>query len=257
MRTERSIAGAVPSGRAQLDAAIADARSPDYVRIRAIAAIGNERADVLARLTAMGREFVHEVQSRARAGGITALLAEPPSLHERILESATRQIVADNGRELVMMQRLSRDSGIPRRTLYNLYAARELDAACRRRAQTVWRARFEHAALAATPDPKLRLFAAIDALDAWVGSHGFHADQALCARPSVSERLQDDDLREHLSEVDRFATNLAAAARIASPSVYGAFIAINVAGAAAWYDRRAAARAASSVFIEREIARSR
>jgi len=251
------MSGAVPAGRAQLDAAIADATSADFVRIRAIVAIGNERGDLLARLTAMGRDFVHDVQSRARAGGVTALLAEPPSLHERVLESATRQIVADDGRELVMMQRLSRDSGIPRRTLYNLYAAGELDAACRRRAQTIWRARFEQAALAATSDPKLRLFAVIDALDAWVESRRFRADQALCARPSVSDRLQGDDVREHLSEIERFATTLGAAARIASPSVYGAFVAINVAGAAAWYDRRAAARAASSVFIEREIARSR
>ena len=246
-----------PGVRKQLVAAIADASARDYVTVRAIVAAGDERDDRIARLTAMGRPFVADVRRRARTGGVAALLAEPPSLHERILESATRQIVADDGRELVTMQRLSRDSGIPRRTLYNLYAATELDAACRRRSQTIWRARFQHAVLAASADPKRRLFAVIDALDAWVGSDRFRVDQALCAHPAITERLQDDDVREHLAEVDRFATALGSAARLAAPSAFAAFVATRVAGAAAWYDRRAAARAASVVFVEREIARRR
>lgn len=238
-----------------LAAALTDARARDYVTIRAIVAASDARDERVPRLTAMGREFVADVRRRARTGSIAALLAEPPSLHERVLECATRQIAADDGRELVTMQRLSRDSGIPRRTLYNLYAAGTLDAACRRRSQTVWRARFGHRVLAATTDPKRRLFAVIDALDAWVGSARFRADQALCARASISERSQDDDVREHLAEVDRFAAELGAAARLASPATFAAFVATAVAGAAAWYDRRAAARSASIVFVEREIAR--
>jgi AcrR family transcriptional regulator len=254
---EPPMCGVAPEMREQLAAAIANGSTRDYVSIRAIVAAGCERDDRVARLTAMGREFVTDVRRRARTGGVTALLAEPPSLHERVLESATRQIVADDGRELVTMQRLSRDSGIPRRTLYNLYAANELDAACRRRSQTIWRARFEHAVLTATADPKRRLFAVVDALDAWVASRRFRVDQALSARASITERLQDDDVREHLAEIDRFATALAVAARLASPGVFAAFVATSVAGAVAWYDRRAAARAASIVFVEREIARRR
>jgi AraC-like DNA-binding protein len=241
----------------QLAAVLANDAAPDYVSIRAIVAMASERDDRIARLTAMGREFVTDVRRRARAGDVAPLLAEGPSLPERILESATRRIVADDGREPLTMQRLSRDTGIPRRTLYNLYAAADLDAACRRRSQTIWRARFEQAVLAATADPKRRLFAVFDAFDAWVGSRRFRGDQALCARPSVTERLQDDDVREHLAEIDRFATALGVAARLASPNTFAAFVATSVAGAAAWYDRRAAARAASIVFVEREIARRR
>ncbi|HWT04807.1 MAG TPA: hypothetical protein VN224_03550 [Xanthomonadales bacterium] len=255
MATEQRIFAIVAGVREQLAAAVADGSARDYVTIRAIAAASSERDDRVARLTAMGRDFVTDVRRRARTGGVAALLAEPPSLRERVLESATRQIVADDGRELVTMQRLARDSGIPRRTLYNLYAAAELDAACRRRSQTIWRVRFEHAVLAATADPKRRLFAVIDALDAWVGSKRFRVDLALSARPRITERPQDDDLREHLAEIDRFATELGVAARLASPSVFAAFVAMSVAGAAAWYDRRAAARAASIVFVERELAR--
>jgi hypothetical protein len=43
---------------------------------------------------------------------------------------------------------------------------------------------------------------------------------------------------------------LAADARIAAPNAFGAFVATSVAGAAAWFDRRDAARAASTDFVE-------
>jgi hypothetical protein len=242
--------------REQLAAAIG-ASAHDYVAIRAIVATGRERDDRIARLTAMGREFVTEVRRRARDRDVAALLAEPPSLRERVLECATCQIVLEDGRELVTMQRLSRDGGIPRRTLYNMYSASELDAACRRRSQTIWRARFEHAVLGSTADPKRRLFAVFDTLGAWVGSDRFRADQALCARPAITERQQDDDMREHLAEIDRFATELGAAARLAAPGAFAAFVVTSVAGALGWYDRRAAAHSASIAFVEREIARRR
>ncbi len=238
-------------------AAIADGATPDYVSARAIVAIADEHDDRIARLAAMGREFVTDVRSRVRNGDATALLAEPPSRRERMLESATRQIVACDGREPLAIQKLSRDTGIPRRTVCTMYSATQLDAACRRRSHTIWRARFELAVLAATDDPKRRLFAVVDALTAWVASPRFRADQALCARSSITERLQDDDLREHLAEIDRFATVLANAARLASPSTFAAYVATSVAGAAAWYDRRAAARGAGLAFVEREIARRR
>jgi hypothetical protein len=238
-------------------AVLADGAAPDYVCIRAIIAMANEREGRVARLTAMGRDFVTEVRRRVRAGDTSALLAEAPCRREGILESATRQIVAGDGRTPLAMQKLSRDSGIPRSTLCNLYSTAQLDAACRRRSHTVWRARFEHAVLAATDDPKRRLVAVFDVFDAWVASPRFRADQALWARPSITERLADDDVREHLCEVDRFATALGAAAGLASPRTFGAFVATSAAGAAAWYDRRAAARAASMAFVEREIARRR
>ena len=243
--------------RDRIAAVLADGLMPDYVSIRAIVALADERDDRLARLTAMGREFVTEVRRRVRTGEARALLAEPPNPLERILESATRQIVARDGRRAPAIQALARDTGMPRRTLCKMYSGYELDAACRRRAHTVWRARFEYAVLTATKDPKRRLLAVIDILDAWVGSNQFRADLALSARPSVTGRLQDDDLREHLAEVDRFALALGVAASLASPCTFAAFVAMCVAGAAAWYDRRAAARATSIAFVEREIARHR
>ncbi len=241
----------------RLVAAIDGDTTPDYVRIRAIIATANEHDDRVARLTATGREFVTEIRRRVRAGDTASLLAEPPSLHERVLEAATRQIVADRGRELLTMQRLSRDTAIPRRTLYNLYAAPTLDAACRRRSQTIWRARFEHAVRMETTDAKRRVANVFDVLDRWVASDRFRRDQTLCARPCITERPHDDDLREHLAEIDRFATALGIAARLAAPGAFGAYVATCVAGACAWYDRREAARAASLAFVERAIARRR
>ena len=236
-------------------AVLADGAAPGYVCVRAIIATAGERDNRLAWLTAMGRDFVTEVRRRICAGDAAALLEEPPSVREGILEHATRQLAAGDGRKPLAMQKLSRDSGIPRSTLSHLYSATQLDTACRRRSQTIWRARFERTVLAATDDPRRRLFAVFDAFDAWVASPRFRADQALCARPSITARLQDDDLREHLSEVDRFATALGIAAGLASPSAFAAFVTTSVAGAAAWYDRRAAARAASVAFVERELTR--
>lgn len=241
----------------QLAAVIADWSAPDYVTIRAIVAAGTDADERAARLTAMGREFVVDVCRRMRNDGAAALLAAPPTPHERILENATRQLAACGGRKPLTMQRLSRETGIPRRTLYNLYAANDLAAACRRRAQTIWRAHFEYGVLGASKDTKRRLFAVIEAIDAWVGSDRFRADQLLWSRASFSDRPRDDDLREHLTEIERFATGLASAARLASPGAVGAFVATSVAGAAAWFDRRAAARAASVGFLERELARRR
>ena len=246
-----------PSTREQLAAVAGDWTAPDFVCIRAVAAAGTESEERVARLTAMGREFVIDARRRARDDGAAALLAAAPSQHERILENATRQLAAAAGRGRLTIQRLARDTGIPRRSVYNLYAADELAAACRRRAQTVWRAHFAHTVLDASADATRRLFAVFDALDGWVGSARFRADQALCAHASFSDHLRDDDLREHLVEVERFATQLAEAARLASPDAFGSFVATSVAGAMAWYDRRTAARSASIAFVERELARRR
>jgi hypothetical protein len=111
--------------------------------------------------------------------------------------------------------------------------------------------------LRASVNPRARLFAVIEAIDAWVASDRFRADQILCARPSFAQRLADDDLREHLAEIDRFATALGVAAGLSSPHAFGAFGAASVAGAAGWFDRRAAARDAGIGCVERELARRR
>jgi AcrR family transcriptional regulator len=240
--------------RALLAAVLADWSALDYVTVRAVVVAAADADERVARLTAMGREFVAEARRCARYDGVAALLAAAPNAHERILENATRQLVAA-GRDRLTMQRVSRDTGIPRRTLYHLYSGSELAAACRRRAQTVWRAHFEHGVLAASTDPKRRLFAVIEALDAWAGSARFRADQVLCARASFGDRPRDDDLRVHLAEIERFATRLATAARLAAPDAFGAFVATSVAGAAAWFDRRASARAAGIDVVERALAR--
>jgi hypothetical protein len=237
----------------QLVAVLRRGTTPDYVMIRAFVAAAHEQDDRLARFTGMGREFVADVRRTVRNDGVGALLTAAASLRECVMESATRQFVAGASGVLPTMQQLSRDLGIPRRTLYNVHSATEIAAACRRRAQTIWRVRFERSVLDATANPASRLFAVFDSLHAWAGSDRFRADHMLSARPSFAQRVQDDDFREHLAEIERFATALGAAARLTPPSTFGAFVATNVAGAAAWYDRRAAARDACVSFVEREL----
>jgi AcrR family transcriptional regulator len=205
----------------------------------------------------MGRQFVTDARRRVVEAGAAALLEDAPTLHERVLETATRQIV-QRGRDGLTMWALAREAEIPRRTLYNLYATSgELVDACRRRAQTIWRARFEHRVLGADARSARRLLAIVDAVDAWVASERFRVDEALRGRPSFTDDVRSDDLREHLAEIDRFATALAVEARIASPHAFGAFVAMMVAGATAWVDRRDAVHAASVGFVERLIARPR
>ncbi|MBV8367583.1 MAG: TetR/AcrR family transcriptional regulator [Candidatus Eremiobacteraeota bacterium] len=234
-----------------LAAAIADPATPDYAVVRALAALGGESNERLARFTGMGREFVVEVRRRAACDGAAAVLAGAPSVCERILESATEQIVA-SGRRDVEMRALCAAARVPRRTLYNLYSSStDLVQTCQRRAQTIWRARFEQRVVRSSTDARGRLFAVVDAIDAWVGSTRFRADLLLVARPSLASELRDDDLREHLAEIERFATALAADARVRGPHAFGAFVATSVAGASAWFDRRAAARTASVAFVER------
>lgn len=241
--------------RARLAAAIADFATPDYAVIRALAASSDDER--VARLTAMGRPFVAGAHRRVREAGAAALLADPVTAHERVLESATRQLVCGGTRGLTMWS-VSREAGIPRRTLYNLYATSgELVEACRRRAQTIWRARFEHQVLGADARAARRLLGVVEAIDAWVASERFRDDQALRARPSFAADVRADDLREHLAEIDRFATALAVDAGIAAPHAFGAFVATTVAGATGWFDRRGVARAASIGYVERLIARAR
>jgi AcrR family transcriptional regulator len=246
--------GALRAGDHELlAAAIADSATADYAVIRALTALGEDTTERLARFTGMGRQFIVEVRRRVGADGVAALLGDAPNVCERILEAATAQIVRRGRREVAMLD-LCAEARIPRRTLYNLYSSSaEVIQTCQRRAQTIWRARFEQRVLRSTTAARHRLFAVVDVVDAWVGSERFRADLLLCARPSFAGELREDDLREHLAEIERFATALAAAARLAAPHEFGAFVATSVAGASAWFDRRAAARTASVAFVERML----
>jgi AcrR family transcriptional regulator len=240
--------------RERLEAVIVDWGTADYVTVRAVAALSDDAPERLARFTAMGREFVVDVRKRAREAGAAALLADPPSVAERVLEAATEQLVHP-GRRGMTLRTVSRASGLPLRTAYNTYATTsELIAMCRRRAQTIWRARFELRILSASDDPVTRILAIVDVVEEWILSDRFRHDQALRARPSFSPHLRDDDLREHLAEVDRFATSLAVAAGLRAPNEFGAFVATLVDGATGWFDRRDAARAAIAAIVEGFIA---
>jgi AcrR family transcriptional regulator len=236
-----------------LGAALACWSTPDHAAVRALAVLGDGTHERIARLTAMGREFVLEARRCAREAGARALLAAELSDEERILEAATRRIVQPGPRELTLST-VSDETGIPVRTLYNRgMSSGELIEMCRRRAQTIWRARFEQRVLRATPHAPERLLAALEVVAEWVGSERFPRDQLLRARPSFTPELRDDALREHLAEIERFGTSLAASAELRAPGEYGAFIATVVAGAAAWFDRREPARAASMRAVERMI----
>lgn len=240
--------------RELLGAVLACWNTADYAAVRALAVLSEAGHDRVARLTAMGREFVVGVRHHAREAGARALLAAELSDEERILEAATHQIVQPGPRELTLST-VSDETGIPLRTLYNRgMASGELVEMCRRRGQTIWRARFEQRVLRAASVPRERLIAAVETVAEWVGSEYFRGDQLLRARPSFALEVRDDALREHLAEIDRFATALATDAEMPAAREYGAFVATLVAGAAAWFDRREAARAASVAAVERMIA---
>jgi AcrR family transcriptional regulator len=252
MTGESTVLGALE--RERLAAAVRDWEIAGFVTVRALAALGGDTPDRAGRLTGMGRQFVVDVRRRVRELGATTILAEAASASERVLETATDQIVEPGPRDLTMST-VADLAGVPRRTLYNMYAAStDLVEVCRRRGQTIWRARFEHCVLAAADEPQARLFAVVDVFDAWVGSGQFRRDLALSARPSFAPELREDDLRDHLAELERFARNLALAARLRRPDEFGAFVTTLVAGAPAWIDRRAVARASSVGAVERLIA---
>jgi AcrR family transcriptional regulator len=235
--------------------AIADPATPDFVVIRAVTALGDDPPDRLARSTAMGWQFVTDVRRQVAKGGAAAMLGGAPSARERVLDAATHQISC-TGRPEVAIRAVSAAACVPLRTVYRLYAPAALIQTCQRRAQTIWRARFQHRVLAAGSGARERLFAVIGVIDDWVGSHRFRGDLALWAQASFAGDPRDDGLREHLAEIDRFATGLARTANLAAPCEFGAFVATSVAGATAWFDRRAEARAASVAVIERLIAAS-
>jgi len=237
-------------GHELLAAALTDWTAPDYVAVRALVALSADTYDRLARATAMGRQFVFDVRRRLDEGGADVLLRDAPSVTERIVETAAHQIAAC-GRSDLTMRTVSGEAHIPRRTLYNLYASSDaLIRTCQRRAQTLWRARFAQRVVTASTDARERLAAVFDVLDAWVTSPRFRDDLALRAPPSFAADTRDDDLREHLAEVERFARGLADEARIAAPDAFAALVVTNVAGAAAWYDRRESARTAALATLD-------
>src|SRR6202035_2234390 len=196
--------------RGRLAAVISHWGTADYLTVRALTALSDDANDRIARFTAMGRPFVADVRRRVRESGAAALLAEAPSVAECILETATHQL-ARPGRRGLTMRTVSDETGIPRRTLYNLCSSNgSLIQMCQRRGQTIWRARFEQRVLATAASAAEQVLGIVDVLDEWVASERFRRDQALCAPPSFAAELRDDDLREHLAEIDRFATALAA-----------------------------------------------
>ncbi|SRR5665213_3280587 len=237
--------------RERLAAVLRGWETTDYLAVRALAALRHDPPERAGRFTAMGRQFVADVRRRVCELGVETVLAEPASAGERVLETATDQIV-EQGPRRVAMRTVADLAGVPRRTLYNMYATSgELVEACRRRGQTIWRARFEARVTAAADDAQMRLYAVVEVVDDWVGSERFRRDQALSARPSFAPELRADDLREHLTEIERFAHGLALAAALRAPDEFAAFVTTLVAGAAAWFDRRAAARASSLAVVER------
>jgi hypothetical protein len=234
--------------RKRFEAAIIDEATPGYVAVRALIALGEETPERLARSTAMGREFVAYVRRRIAEGRGAAVLTERPTTAERVLDAATGQIVAASRCELAIGS-VSAALGIPRRTLHRLFTASELLEACQRRALTIWRARFVQRIQRADADDVERMYLVVDAIADWVGSDRFHGDQAL--RPALSAELRDDELREFFAAIERFATSLAHRAQLTEPRAFGIFVVTNVAGAAAWVDRRDEAHAVARAFVER------
>jgi AcrR family transcriptional regulator len=162
------------------------------------------------------------------------------------MEAATERLRATGGREISIAD-VASAVGIARRSLHRRYSSHTLSDACRRRAATIWRARFVRAVRNAREEPAHVLFRAIDVLAAWTASERFRLELALW--PAVSGDLSSDDLREHIDAVARFGTQLAQEVDIVNAPAFGAFLAVNVAGAATWLDHREAASTAAIAFV--------
>ena len=232
--------------RTGLEAAIVAETTPDYVVIRALVALGEEAPERLARVTAMGREFVTGVRRDVNAGRALELLRKRPSSAERLMEAATERLIANSGREISIAE-VAQAVGIARRSLHRHYSSRTLVDACRRRALTIWRSRFVRRVRDTRDDPVRRLYHVVDVLAAWTASERCRIDVALW--PNLSGDIAGDELREHLDAIARIGTQLAQEAAAANAPAFGAFLAINVVGAAAWLDRPNEAYAAASAFV--------
>lgn len=240
--------------REDLVAAIVADTTADYVVVRALIALGEDAPERLARATGMGREFVAHVRWHVEAGRVSELLRKRPNVAERLMEAATANIVASGGRELSIAE-VALAVGIARRTLHRQYTARSLSEASRRRAMTIWRCRLVHRVRVAHADAAQRLFGVIDALVAWSAADRFRSDLVLW--PKLSADQEGEDLRDHLAAIARFTTSLAEEAAAADPRALGAFVALNVAGAAAWLDHADGARDAALAFIARTVGMQR
>ncbi len=243
-----------PAERWLLQAALGDPERPGYAAIRAVAALDDDDVRRMGRLTAMGRPFVIDVRDKVRVAGAGALLDAAPSPQERLLEIGTRYVRTGSSR--FTMKQVEAEAAMPHRTVYNSYRKPALIEACRRRAQTIWRARFAQRVFATEPDPRRRPVTAIDLILAWVGSPAFAGDQALRIPASFSTERRDDDLREHLDALVRFGTAIADEAEFFLPEQYGTYLATTIEGASVWYDRRSAAYAAALSFVEMLLAKS-
>jgi AcrR family transcriptional regulator len=231
-----------------LDAVLADETVPYHVAVRAMIAGVGETNERLARMTAMRREFVAGIRRRAAAGGARAVLQEPPTAVERVLDAATAHIVAA-GRPQIAIGDVVAAVGIPRRTLYRSYARDGLVDACQRRATTLWRARFVRRIETAETTDAERVFVVLDAIADWVGSSRFADDQLLQVPAAADAR--GDDLREHVSIIERFAAGVAERAQSEASRAFGIYVATSVLGAAACLGRRDEAHAAAVATVER------
>lgn len=232
--------------RTGLEAAIVAETTPDFLVIRALVALGEETPERLARVTGMGREFVAEMRRYVLRGRTLDVLRTRPNSTERLMEAATERLRATGGREISIAE-LASAVGIARRSLHRRYSSRTLGEACRRRAATIWRARFVGNVRNAREEPTRLLFRAIDALAAWTASERFRLDLALW--PAFAGDSAGDDLREHIDAIARFGTQLAQDAAVTNAPAIGAFLAVNVAGAATWLDRREEAYAGAIAFV--------
>ena len=217
----------------------------------------DERDDRLARLRRWGGSSSPTCAAACATAARPRCSPRAPSLHERMLENATRQIVAAGGRDLLAMQRARarrRRSRAARSTTCTPRTSSppRADAARKRSGARASSTRV----LGAGADPKRRLFAVIDALDAWVASDRFRADQSAvraavvhaggcrtttCA--SISPRSTGSRRRSAPPRGSRRRPSSAPSSRRASPA------------RPAWFDRRAAARAAG-VGVRRARARA-
>lgn len=165
--------------------------------------------------------------------------------HERILEAA-RDLFCRDGIHATGIDRILRESGASKMTLYNRFGSKEaLLREVLHREGAEWRAAFFAAVEAAGPDPAERLHAVIPALRAWFTGGRFYgcafmnaaAEHAKCGPAGAKDGGGEPWLRamtaEHHAAIIGFLVGLAREAGHAEPEILARQVLLVVDGAIA------------------------
>ncbi len=142
----------------------------------------------------------------------------PPSRRDHLVDAAVK-LFYQNGFHATGIDTILDEAGVAKMTLYHHFKSKdELILAALRRRDEMWRNSFERAVERVTQNPRRRLLAIFDALEAW-----FRGDFCGCMFINASAEFGrcDDPIHEASAEhkrlVQRYVTSLAEAAGAPDP----------------------------------------